>query len=332
MPADPMSTHVAKTLAHDSPLMSCRFDPTGQFVFAGDQNGKIVRWELSKGTKTELVGANNWVRSLAFSANGETLVTGGYDGRLIWWPAMVDDPVPDRAIQAHEGWIRAIAVSPDRKSLATCGNDLKVKLWSFEDGTLLKELTGHERHVYHVCFHPDGKQLLSGDLTAKFRHWDIESGKLVRDFAVGCLSIYDKGFQADYGGPVCLKFAADGKHFFAGGIANVTNAFAGVGNPVIAQIDWETGKEAVIHQPKVTIRGTAWGIDLHPEGFLIAATGGGDGGHLFFFRLDQKEEFHSLKIANAALDMDRHPDGIQIATVHFDKNLRISPMSPKAAG
>src|SRR6478735_5941416 len=109
MPADPALTHVAKTLAHTSPLLSCRFDPTGRFVFAGGEDNKVVRWELATGTKVELIGHDSWVRGLAFTVNGESLITGGHDGRLIWWAAAAEAPQPLRTIQAHQGWIRALA-------------------------------------------------------------------------------------------------------------------------------------------------------------------------------------------------------------------------------
>ncbi len=330
MPANPAVTHIAKTLVYTSPLLSCRFDPTGKYVFAGAEDFKVVRWELATGTKVELAGHDSWVRGLAFSANGENLVTGGNDGRLIWWAAGADMPVPIRTIQAHQGWIRAIAVSPDRRLLASCGNDHKVKLWSLADGSPVREFLGHERHVYNVAFHPDGKHLVSGDITAKFLHWEIDTGKQVRNFTIPTLSKYDPGFMADYGGPFCLDFAADGNRLFAGGITNVSNAFAGVGNPIVSQIDWAEGKEVIGHLSKAGIQGTTWGLMPHPEGFLIGATGGQGGGHLFFWKLDQKDEFHSLNLGNTARDMSLHPDGLQIATAHFDKNLRLSLMAPKA--
>ncbi len=330
MPADPTKTHVAKTLAHTAPLVGCRFDPTGRFVFAGGEDNKVVRWELASGTKAEFTAHDSWVHSLAFSANGEILVTGGYDGRLIWWPATAEKPTPILTVEAHQGWVRAIAQSPDGTLLATCGNDLKVKLWNLADGTLVREMVGHERHVYHVAFHPDGKQLATGDLTAKFIHWEVDTGKRVRDFAIASLSKYDAGFMADYGGPYCLTFSADGKRLVAGGITNVTNAFAGVGNPIIVEIDWEAGKEAMTHLVKATINGKAFGVVLHPEGFVIGATGGGGGGHLYFWKPDSKDEFHTLNVGNTCRDLSMHPDTLQLATCHHDKNVRISLMGPKA--
>ncbi len=330
MPADPMKTHVVKPLAHTAPLVGCRFDPTGRYVFAGGEDNKIVRWELATGTKAELAAHDSWIHSLVFTANGDTLVSGGYDGRLIWWPATAEKPAPTKTIEAHQGWIRAMVVSPDGKLLATCGNDLKVKLWNFADGTLVRELIGHERHVYNVAFHPDGKQLASGDLTAKFIHWEVDTGKRVRDFTIASMTKYDAGFGADYGGPYAMTFTADGKRLFAGGITNVSNAFAGVGNPIIVEIDWEAGKDAMTHLTKGNIAGKIFGLLSHREGFVIGATGGGGGGHLFFWKADSKDEFHTLNLGNTCRDLALHPDNLQLATCHHDKNVRISLMAPKA--
>ena len=41
MPADPLKTHVVKPLAHTAPLIGCRFDPTGRFIFAGGERGRV---------------------------------------------------------------------------------------------------------------------------------------------------------------------------------------------------------------------------------------------------------------------------------------------------
>jgi WD40 repeat protein len=192
-------------------------------------------------------------------------------------------------------------------------------------------MVGHERHVYHVAFHPDGKQLATGDLTAKFIHWEVDTGKRMRDFAIASLSKYDAGFMADYGGPYCMQFSADGKRLLAGGITNVTNAFAGVGNPIIVEIDWEAGKDAVTHLVKANINGKTFGLVPHPDGFLIGATGGGGGGHLYFWKGDSKDEFHTLNLGNTCRDLSMHPDNLQLATCHHDKNVRISLMAPKPA-
>lgn len=329
-PANPTQTHVAKTFPHASPLMACRFDPTGKWVFATAEDRKILRWELASGAKVEFSAHDSWSRSLAFSTDGQTLVTGGYDGRLIWWPATAEAPAPIRTVEAHQGWVRALSVSPDGQWLASCGNDKLVKIWKLADGSLVRELAGHESHVYNVAFHPNGKDLVSGDLKANFVHWEVESGKVTRKFTLAALHKYDPGFLADIGGPHSMAFSRDGKLLAAGGITNVSNAFAGVGNPAIVLFDWESGKEQVTHLSKGGVQGVAWGLAVHPDGFTIGATGGPGGGHLFFWKLDQKDEFHTLNLGALARDLSLHPDGVQIATAHADKQLRLSKMAPKA--
>lgn len=327
--ADPAQSHVAKSLAHTSPMISCRFDPSGRFVFAGAEDNRVWRWEIESGGKVELAGHDSWVRSLGFSTSGEVLVTGGYDGRLVWWQAFADKPTPTRTIEAHQGWIRALSVSPDGQWIATCGNDKLVKIWQLSDGALVRELPGHESHVYNVAFHPNGKDLVSGDLKSQYIHWDATTGEVKRKFAVPALHKYDAGFLADIGGAHSMAFSRDGKLLACGGITNVTNAFAGVGNPAIVLWDWEANKEVVMHLTKGNINGVAWGTVVHPDGYTIGATGGGGGGHLFFWKFDQKNEYHTLNLGNTARDLAMHPDGVRLATAHFDKQIRVIKMAAK---
>lgn len=329
MPADPLQIHVATQLKHDAPLIACRFDPTGRFVFAGSQDNNVIRWELATSTKTVLAAHDSWVRCIAFSSSGDTLITGGYDGRLIWWATTAEQPMPIKTVDAHAGWIRAVAVSPDGKQLASCGNDQKVRLWNLAEGTLIRELSGHERNIYHVAFHPDGQTLVSGDLMGKFIQWNVATGESTRQFAIESLSKYDKGFLADYGGPHSMTFSSDGARLLAGGITNVSNAFAGVGNPIISDIDWAAGKEVLAHLTKANMNGVTWGLVWHPEGFMIGALGGQAGGKLGFWKLDSKDEYHLFDLGNSVRDLALHPDGIQLATPHHDGSVRISRMAPK---
>ena len=78
---------------HGSPLVSCRFDPTGKYLVAGGQDNKLSRFTLPGDTRVELTSSHDsWVRGIVFSPTGDTMVTGGYDGRLVWWPITADQP------------------------------------------------------------------------------------------------------------------------------------------------------------------------------------------------------------------------------------------------
>ena len=327
---DVTKTHVVRELKHNSPLISCRFDPSGKFVFFGAQDNRVWRWEWSGENKTELAAHDSWVRAIGFHPDGQTVLTGGYDGRLIWWPVAADKPEPLRQIDAHAGWLRSLVVSPDGQLVATVGDDLLVKLWQMADGSLLREFGGHDRYVYNVAFHPNGQHLVSGDLLGKLVHWEVATGKKVREFKAEKLTKYDNTFKADIGGFRGLSFSPNGDLLAGSGITNVTNAFAGIGNPVIVMFDWESGEQKIQYEAQGKLVGVAWGVAFHPQEFTIGICGGRGGGVLMFFKPDQKEAFHQFKLPDTARDMDLCSDGLHLATPHYDRHLRISRMSAKA--
>jgi WD40 repeat protein len=330
-PADPQQTHLVKELKYSSPLIGCRFDAVGRFVFAGAQDNTIQRWDLATDQKSTLVGHGSWVRGIASSVDGESVYTGSYDGQMKCWPTDAEQPVPAWTQYAHQGWVRAVAASPCGQWVATAGNDGRVRLWSTADGRLHRELSGHDSHVYNVAFHPTGLHLVSADLKGNVIHWDPTSGSLVRRLDATVLWKYDETFRADCGGVRSMAFSPDGRVLACAGITDVTNAFAGIGKPVIALFDWHTGARKELLRPKEDWTGVMWGVAFHPTGFIVGVGGGSSGGALWFWRLDNAQSFFSVKLKSQARDVDLHPDGYRLAIPHFDGVVRIFEMSPSGA-
>src|SRR2546430_9992123 len=57
--------------------------------------------------------------------------------------------------------------------------------------------------------------------------------------------------------PICTRgmaFSPDGKTLAMSGITNVSNAFAGIGNPIVLLANWEDGKEVVQYGSKAKDR------------------------------------------------------------------------------
>src|SRR5438132_10241554 len=82
---DPAKIHQVQEFKYSSPLIGCRFDPTGRFVFGSAQDSALQRWEMATGKKTAFVGNKSWVRGMAFLARDQVIFTGGYDGRVLAW-------------------------------------------------------------------------------------------------------------------------------------------------------------------------------------------------------------------------------------------------------
>lgn len=327
---DPEQTRQDKELKHESPLIGARFEPSGRYVFAGAQDNAVVRWEVEAGKKTVLAGHKSWVRALAFAAKERWLFSGDYNGKILVWPIDAETPTPQRTIDAHHGWVRALALSPDGKVLASAGNDNRIKLWSVADGKPIRELVGHGSHVYNLAFHPDGRQLASIELLGIVKHWDLATGQAVREMDAKLLFKHDDTFRADIGGARGMAFSPDGSMLACSGISEVTNAFAGIGKPLVLLYDWAGGKLKQSLKPKEAFQGTAWGVVFHPAGF-IAAVGGGNGGALWFWKPDQQLSFFTLKLPNNARDLALDADTRRLAIPFFDGAVRIYDMSAKPA-
>lgn len=330
MAADPKQMHVARSLAHTAPFINCRFDPSGQYLLATAEDRAIIRWKLADDSKVVFSGHDSWVRGLAFSKDGQTLVTSGFDDTLIWWPLLDEKPEPIRRVRAHKGWIRAVAVSPDGTLIASAGNDRVVKLWNMADGKLMQELSGHELDVYSLLFHPDGKHLLSGDLMGVIRQWDVATGKEVRKFEAKDLHSYNGGQRVHFGGVRSLALTADGKQLIAGGLHKATNPLGAVHEPIILRFNWADGKLLKKHLA-AGVRGVIWRNLIHPDGFVIGCSGGSGGGYLLFWKDAEEKEFHKQKLQDTAREMDLHPDGIQVAAVHWNKKVSMCRLEKKPA-
>lgn len=330
---EPEKMHLALEHKHTRPLTACHWDSLGRYVFFGAEDNAVHRFDLTSKTAIPLAAHDSWIRALGSSPNGEQLYSGGYDGRLAWWPAAAEKPEPIRVIDAHQGWIRELAVCPVGDLVASCGNDRLVKLWNAADGTLLHEFSGHESHVYNLAFAPNGEALVSCDLRGNLKVWDPKAGKLQRDLGVAeALHLYDKSFLADIGGARCMGFHGDGSQVAVGGITKVTNAFAGIGEAAVVLLDMASGKVALQLEAKDKVHGTAWGIAHHPQGFWIGLAGGGGGGWFYLWKeKGEPQEYFKMKLKSEGRDMSLAPDATQVAVAHADMHLRIYALSEKPA-
>lgn len=73
-------------------------------------------------------GQTPGIQSVAFSADGSRLASGGQDGTLRLWDAKSGQAI-GAPLKGHEGPVRSVAFSPDGSRLAAGGDDGTLRLW-----------------------------------------------------------------------------------------------------------------------------------------------------------------------------------------------------------
>jgi hypothetical protein len=129
-------------------------------------------------TVSTLSGHTNWVRSVAFSPNGQFLASGSWDTTIKLWDVAGGREV--RTLTGHTDWVNSVAFSPDGQFLASGSWDTTIKLWEVTSGREVHTLTGHTDWVNSVAFNPDGQFLASGSDDKTIKLWEVASGREVR--------------------------------------------------------------------------------------------------------------------------------------------------------
>ncbi|NET49135.1 MAG: TIR domain-containing protein, partial [Merismopedia sp. SIO2A8] len=118
-----------------------------------------ILFSIVESIAPSVIGAGN-IASVAFSPDGQTLVSGGNDGTVRLWDIQ-GNPIGE-PLEGHQKWVTSVAFSPDGQTLVSGGDDGTVRLWDIQGNPIGEPLEGHQKWVTSVAFSPDGQTLVSG--------------------------------------------------------------------------------------------------------------------------------------------------------------------------
>ena len=158
----------------------------------------------------ELKGHRAQVSSLAFSPDGNTVLTTSFDSTARLWDVKTGKSL---RVFRHTSPILAGAYSPDGKTIVTGSWFGKICVWSIKKGKLLRELQApSDGTITAVAYSPDGKTIVTGsearrpiiiskspykdgrpyerDETHLVYLWNTATGRMMKGFEahVGCIN------------------------------------------------------------------------------------------------------------------------------------------------
>lgn len=125
-----------------------------------------------------LSGHSHWVRSVAITPDGQTVISGSGDKTIKLWNLQTG--LLRQTLIGHSHWVRSVAISTNGQTLASASNDKTVKIWRLGTNEALLTLTGHSDWVRTVTLDPNGQRLVSGSQDTTLKLWHLPTGELIQ--------------------------------------------------------------------------------------------------------------------------------------------------------
>ena len=209
---------------HQRMIGPVSFSPDGRRIVSGSidwtikepWNQTIKVWDAATGAEVMTLRGRHTdiILSIAFSPDGERIVSGSGDKTVKVWDAATGAEI--MTLRGHKLAVADVAFSPNGKRIVSGSNDGTIKVWDVSTGTELMTLVGHENEVRAVAFSPDGMHIISGSRDKTIKVWDA---------AIKAKAVTLSGHR---GGFFSIAFSPDGKRLVSGSNDNTIKVWDSV--------------------------------------------------------------------------------------------------------
>ena len=128
------------SLDNGSPVWSIAIAPDGDSFITGGQD-HAQQWDLANGWSLQTFsGHKDAVRSVAISADGQTLATGSWDSTVKLWNLTTGEL--KASLAGHQDRVVSVAMNDEGTHLASGGIDNTIRLWQLRDRALVETIEG----------------------------------------------------------------------------------------------------------------------------------------------------------------------------------------------
>ncbi|MFA1538240.1 nSTAND1 domain-containing NTPase [Actinomadura monticuli] len=169
-----------RVIAHDGTLGGvAELSADGRFVAVHDDRA-IAFWDVARrresGPRIRVPGHTDIVTAMAFSPDGATLATAGFDDQVRLFDVASRRQTGVLPFKAAGGFVNDLAFSPDGRTLALTAADSTVRLWDVarRRPVGLALVIGTDA-ISALAFSPDGRVIATGSTDDEVRLWDLRA-------------------------------------------------------------------------------------------------------------------------------------------------------------
>ncbi len=284
-----MKLETTKTLKLPTGVLGLTGTRDGARLYAACMDGGVHEIEVASGEITRFAGGHqSYASGCVLLPDGQTLISGGYDGRLLWHDVAKRSLI--RAVAAHNFWSWQLAVSADGRRVASGSGQYLVGGEKYEPapatGATVKvfdAVTGELTHalvhgppVQSVAFSPSGQYLAAGNLMGDVAIWDLPTGRQVAAFKTTEFTCWGIIKSPHYiGGIYGLTFSPDGESLLVCGMGPMADPMAGNGKMTWQRWVWRETPATLLGQIRDGEHGTGLmeAIQFSPDGKAFVMAG-----------------------------------------------------------
>ena len=158
--------------------------PDGNLVLSTHGLSAPARlWDVQSGNFLRSIQAGTGVVAVAFSVDGQRILTGDADNAVRVWDLQTTNLL--RTCQGSGDQIRVVADSANGQLVVSGSRAGTAMLWDVATANLLHTLQGHRSEIWGAAFSPNSELVLTGSLDGPANVWATATGQLLRTFDPG---------------------------------------------------------------------------------------------------------------------------------------------------
>lgn len=192
---------------HSGKIKSLIFSYDGNFLYSAALDGKVLKWDLTARTSTDLATGTMQITSIDLSVNNKFIAGISDQGKaMVWKPEQNTEKF---TIGSAGKKIRSIRFKPDEERIAVGYDDGMIELWNIVLQKKISEFKAHSGEVNDIRFNSRFEQMATAGNDGTLKLWD--TGDLISP---------PVSFNDNEGLVIAFEFSSDGEMILTGSVGD----------------------------------------------------------------------------------------------------------------